>query len=79
MASDAPWGSIVSSSLLILKLGTLETGHRGRNADRDKTVKKGDIVAQLDADLQRNALKYPRQAENGSHTAEQTRLNSTSG
>ena len=62
---------------LVLKLGTPETGIiEVVNVDRDKTVKKGDIVAQLDSDLQRNALDVARAkaANENDIIAEQTRL-----
>jgi RND family efflux transporter MFP subunit len=42
---------------LMIKLGNTETGIvEAVNVDRDKTVKKGDIVASLDSELQQIAL-----------------------
>lgn len=43
---------------MTIKLGTPETGIiQSVNVDRDKTVRKGEVVAQLDSDLQKTALE----------------------
>ena len=62
---------------LMLKLGTPETGIiEAVNVDRDKTVKKGDIVARLDSEIQRIALDVARAKANNENdiNGEKTRL-----
>jgi RND family efflux transporter MFP subunit len=62
---------------MTIKLGTPETGIiQSVNVDRDKTVRKGDVVAKLDSDLQRTALEIAQlKAENNVDiNSERTRL-----
>jgi RND family efflux transporter MFP subunit len=62
---------------MMIKLGTPETGIvQSVNVDRDKMVKQGDVVAQLDSDLQRIALEAAElKATNDSDIrSERTRL-----
>src|SRR5258708_22530298 len=63
---------------LVLKLGTPETGIiEAVNVDRDHTVKKGDVVARLDSDLQRIALDLAQSKAANQHdiNSEKTRVN----
>jgi RND family efflux transporter MFP subunit len=62
---------------LMLKLGTPETGIiQAVNVDRNQTVKKGDVVARLDSELQRIALDLAQaKASNENEiNSERTRL-----
>jgi RND family efflux transporter MFP subunit len=46
---------------MMIKLGTPDTGIiEAVNVDRDKTVRRGDVVARLDSELQRIALDLAR-------------------
>jgi RND family efflux transporter MFP subunit len=62
---------------LVLKLGAPDTGIvRTVNVDRDEIVKKGDVVARLDSELQESAVEIARaKASNENDIAsERTRL-----
>lgn len=62
---------------MTIKLGTPETGIiQSVNVDRDTTIKKGEVVAQLDSELQRAALELAelKAANETDINSERTRL-----
>ena len=78
-AASAKMGEFdcVVEAKMMIKLGSPDTGIvEVVKVDRDSTVKKGDVVAQLDSDLQRTALELAQlKASNEADIkAERTRL-----
>jgi RND family efflux transporter MFP subunit len=78
-ASEQPMGEFdcVVEAKMMIKLGSPDTGLvDALKVDRDTTIKKGEVVAQLDSDLQRIALELARlkAGNEGDINSERTRL-----
>src|SRR5262245_11740986 len=72
----------VVEAKMMIKLGSPDTGiMEAVKVDRDTTVKKGEIVGQLDSDLQRIALELAqlKASNEGDIKSERTRLAYRSG
>ena len=67
----------VVEAKMMIKLGSPDTGIiEALKVDRDRTIKKGDVVAELDSNLQRIALELAQLKANneGDINSERTRL-----